>query len=933
MVRKYKADSRGPYLDLRWFCRDGSFNPPGEPCPKDIGGVQRARYKPEVTALANSDHIFLGQILSTTDKAAFWDQSFNHSRLKQYQLEKWLKSVDDGWISRKAQFYRGAVQAEDEEAWGVEFLKFILANDQNLLADFYLLREASKDIPHRGDDNTAQLMRSQSKVISDSFQPFMNLRVKIHGQPEVTDIQKVKQFKKEYGARLTPALQAKLDELAATMELFFDPVDLEVFSQLAQSVTEVQLKQRILDFVQQNSQSSGVEKLQHTADLMWQIREQITSEPGAKGRLALLDISLQLEKLFLQESAAINLAMVRDLLQLLSATCKAVAASGFVEIWEWQQLEHRLTNLPHKAATITELNQIVTSARRLVEWGTGMAKAVYEPTVKHFEGFEPMAHGFIDDRIRGSVALILGNYVGDLGSFLAASSSLSNQVLTIGNQSHIRGLNPGYARGILVVVPNATEDLEVDPGSIYVFDRPPADLKPVAGIATVSEGNLVSHVQLLARNLGIPNAVISISNLNDLQQFQGREVFYAVSNAGNVILKLAEDMTAEEQALFVKNQRKQDRITIPVDKIQLETRQILNLREVNASSSGLICGPKAANLGELKAIFPENVVEGLVIPFGIFLDHMKQNIPGETRTYWDYLNTIFQNAREMESAGKDMIAIESYQLKSLENLRSLIKQMPLKEAFRKDMETQFKVTFGQDLGKVGVFLRSDTNMEDLKDFSGAGLNLTLFNVVNQTEILEGIKSVWASPYTERSFKWRQKYLTNPENVYPSILIIPGVNNDYSGVIITKGVVSGDNSETTVAFSKGVGGAVEGQVSETWILRPGGRTALLSPSRESLYTSLAETGGTTRKFTSFHKSILEERDLNYIENFRNQLISNLKAKGVQGPYDVELGFKDQQLWLFQVRPFVENKRAASSKYLNSITPRIDGNKKINLNTTI
>ena len=34
-------------------------------------------------------------------------------------------------------------------------------------------------------------------------------------------------------------------------------------------------------------------------------------------------------------------------------------------------------------------------------------------------------------------------------------------------------------------------------------------MKPVAGIASVSEGNLVSHVQLLARNLGIPNAVLS----------------------------------------------------------------------------------------------------------------------------------------------------------------------------------------------------------------------------------------------------------------------------------------------------------------------------------------------------------------------------------------------------------------------------------------
>ena len=74
-------------------------------------------------------------------------------------------------------------------------------------------------------------------------------------------------------------------------------------------------------------------------------------------------------------------------------------------------------------------------------------------------------------------------------------------------------------------------------------------------------------------------------------------------------------------------------------------------------------------------------------------------------------------------------------------------------------------------------------MEDLKEFTGAGLNLTLFNVLDKEKIIEGIKDVWASPYTERSFKWRQVYLLNPENVFPSILVIPSVDVDYSGVLI------------------------------------------------------------------------------------------------------------------------------------------------------
>ena len=60
---------------------------------------------------------------------------------------------------------------------------------------------------------------------------------------------------------------------------------------------------------------------------------------------------------------------------------------------------------------------------------------------------------------------------------------------------------------------------------------------------------------------------------------------------------------------------------------------------------------------------------------------------------------------------------------------------------------------------------------------------------------------------------------------------------------------------------------------------------------------------------------------------------MERKGIEGPYDVEFGFKEGKIWLFQVRPFVENKGALSSEYLQSITPEIDRKKPIRLNTTL
>ena len=64
MIARYKTDPRGPYEDIRWYCKDGTLRAARDPCP-NAPGNQRARYKAEVQALADKEHIFLGQILAT----------------------------------------------------------------------------------------------------------------------------------------------------------------------------------------------------------------------------------------------------------------------------------------------------------------------------------------------------------------------------------------------------------------------------------------------------------------------------------------------------------------------------------------------------------------------------------------------------------------------------------------------------------------------------------------------------------------------------------------------------------------------------------------------------------------------------------------------------------------------------------------------------
>ncbi|AEH02298.1 PEP/pyruvate-binding domain-containing protein [Lacinutrix sp. 5H-3-7-4] len=932
LIETYKNDPRGPYHRIKWFCKDGTEREPRDPCPDDIGGgIQHAAFKTTALDLRKTNNLYFGEIIAALEPKDFLDHNNNYSRLKQYQLGKYLASVDNGWVLQKAQFYRGAIQSEDEEAWGKDFFEWLLKDEQIITSKYYLLRQALKDIPHNGDDNIAQLMRSQSKTLSEDLKSFMDIRIKIHGQPEVTDIKLVK----DYIANNTIPndLKKGFDELVETMYKFYSPID---FSKLEKELNKLPVSNpttlKIKAFITSNkNQKTSASFVSEIASILTEIRENILSYKNSKHRLQLLDLSNQLEHTLLTETQNWQINTVGESLDKINALTCAAMGTGLIEIWEYNAIENTLNNkIAQNNLTLYELNQLLTTSRSVVEWSASTVKANYQDIVGKYTAFEPLSYGFIDDRIRSSIALNLGETVSLFGAFIAKTSHINNSVMAIENQSAIRGLNPGYAYGELVVVDGNPDNIEVNTNKIYIFEKPPHDLKPVAGIMTVSEGNLVSHVQLLARNLGIPNAALSYNNLKELKKHNGETVFYAVSNKGNVILKTEDDMSSIEKKLFNKKERNKNVIAVPVDQIRLDVSKVINMRDVDASDSGKLCGPKAANLGALKKMFPKQVVEGIIIPFGIFRTHMDQQMPNQNKTYWQYLNSTFNTAKAMREANKSDEVVEKFQLDALEVLHKAIINMPLEAAFLNDMKSSFASAFGDAIGNVPVFLRSDTNMEDLKEFTGAGLNLTLFNIKAEDEIIKGIKRVWASAYTERSFKWRQKYLSNPENVFPSILIIPSVDVDYSGVMITKGINSGNDEDLTVAFSRGAGGAVDGQSAETRLITSKANV-LLAPARQSDYIRLPDYGGTKQYTTSFETPILNQQNIKDIRTLASEIRKTMAKHNddAKQAYDVEFGFKNNKLWLFQIRPFVENKQAKSSEYLSSIAPNTDSKQTINL----
>ena len=921
-IQAFKSDPRGPYQAVRWFCPDGSVIPPQDRC-SEPGGIQHALPKSRVKEIAETHHLHLGQILAGTEFEDFFDRDSRNARMKQYQMEKFLQASDDGWILRRARYYRGAVQAEDEDAWGKQFLTWLASRDDFLKEQFFLMRQMAKDIPHSDNVDRATRIRALARKIAAAVPEFMDIRIKIHGKPDATDVEEVQKFLGENEAELTRELRGQLYALVGELEARYRKANarslehyLEVFP--AQTPLGYQLRKTLNTASIELADTHAhhfVEQSDELSHLLWLVRRTI-HEVSRDQRLALIDLSIEAEALLFRTVGLWQPRTLRELLQKNYLLAKAAVGCGFIELWEWDHLEPSLLPKPANAdVTSEEILESVQVAHRGVAWGAGMVEAIYRPVVERFSQFEPLSRGFIDDRIRSSILLRFGEAADRLFDVSTRFSGLSHQVIGVKNPGQIRGLNPGVALGELVVLPTAPEDAELSPEKIYVLLRAPDNLKPVAGIATVSEGNAVSHVQLLARNSGIPNASLSRGNLHDLLPYSGTKVFYAVSPRGTVVMKPVSEMTTEEVALVDSTRALESKITVPVGRVDLEQQDFLNLSALRASDSGAVCGPKAANLGQLSTLFSDKVPPGLVIPFGVFHRHLEQTMPGSSSTYWEAIGELLPAARKVE---------QPQLLTRLEEIRDSIRNMAFLPGFAEKLKSRFHEVLQQPLGELRVFVRSDTNMEDLEDFTGAGLNLTVANIQKEEEIFQAIRDVWASPFSERSYRWRQHVLTNPDAVYPSVLLIPSVNVEKSGVLITSGVSSGDPDDLTVAFNWGGAGAVGGQSAETYLLRADGRDVLLSPSREPEFNALPEQGGIEAMTVAFTRPVLSRSERLWIRRLAAELRERLPgSSGIdfEGPFDVELGFWGGRPWLFQVRPFVENDEARSSSYLGALDPRL------------
>ncbi|MGJ3702057.1 PEP/pyruvate-binding domain-containing protein [Variovorax sp. AFSI2.2] len=454
-------------------------------------------------------------------------------------------------------------------------------------------------------------------------------------------------------------------------------------------------------------------------------------------------------------------------------------------------------------------------------------------------------------------------------------------------------MNLGTATGRVRIVDEASGANALNallPDDIAVLRQVPINLPPVAGVLTERLSTALSHVNLLAKGWGIPNAYVRDA-ASVLREHAGQWVALKVAASGYQVRRLTPDEVA---ALPPRNVRTAAIGAVPgsakAARPDLRETRLLPLSSLRARNSAQ-CGSKAANLGAvLAARIPSTTVpDGFCIPFAHYDRFMRAN---------GLADRIARMQQQPGFAGDPQT-----RQKALAQLRDEIVKWPVDPA----TAASWRAAWQSQLGGGGVFVRSSSNSEDLPGFSGAGLYTTMPNVKTGDALELAVKKVWASVFNPEAWEARSAAGFGAESVLMGVFVQTAIDSTNAGVMITRDPFDAGHPHVTyISAKRGIGiRVVEGQRVAEQVMYSSWSKAIqvLSRSAEETALQLDKDGGVKEVPVELGRNVLTD-----------ELVLRLASVGaaVKRSFggldqDIEWATVGDRIVLLQARPYVERRR--------------------------
>ena len=352
-------------------------------------------------------------------------------------------------------------------------------------------------------------------------------------------------------------------------------------------------------------------------------------------------------------------------------------------------------------------------------------------------------------------------------------------------------------------------ELEAQPPSptdIVVLDRVPNDISMVSGLVTEEFQTPLAHVNILSKNRGTPN--MALHGAWDDPALRALEDELVRLEVGANEFTVAEANTADAEAYW--DDLRPDQPLTP--EFDLTVTAPVDLDDA-ARGDAIAIGAKAANLAEVATIRIDGAPiampdDPFAIPFSFYDQHMTAN-----GFDVDAADIVADAAAGL--SGKELAA-------RLFDLRWRIFRAPMDATARDTLFAEATARWGAD---ARVRFRSSTNVEDLPDFSGAGLYTSAAaDLAGGPEALEAaVKVVWASAWNLQAFVERSFYRVDHARVRMGVLVHPSMPDEMAnGVAVT----INEFAENRPAFY------INGQLGEVSVTNP---TGLAVPEQLLYYT--------------------------------------------------------------------------------------------------
>ncbi|HEV8188422.1 MAG TPA: PEP/pyruvate-binding domain-containing protein [Pyrinomonadaceae bacterium] len=449
----------------------------------------------------------------------------------------------------------------------------------------------------------------------------------------------------------------------------------------------------------------------------------------------------------------------------------------------------------------------------------------------------------------------------------------------IAKEQAYQALNIAKGLGRIHIIPKLDDHVEIGFNEILVLDEVPVQLPPVAGIITSQPSTPLSHINLLAKGWGIPNAYIK--NAKELlKQYDGWWVSFETLRENYTIKRAGMDQLREYQ------RRLAERLDVMKPRYNLSETRLLGLAQQRATAS-LAFGGKSANLGEvLNARLPGIIVpSGFTIPFYYYDEFIKRN--GLDDVIFELLND------------QKFVHDPAYRREKLVQLRQKIETAEFSPELRKSVLEKV----AREYADKGLFVRSSSNSEDLPNFSGAGLYTTVPNVRGDEQLIDAIRKVWASLWNFEAYEARERASVDHSKIFMAVLLQEGINSESSGVMISTDPFDTENKGVIyISAKRGLGiKVVEGQrIAEQILFRPRSNSIkVLTRSAEDSLLTFDEKGGVKEVPITGDRVVLTDDVIRRLVRAANEIKRVFGSRD----QDIEWAYMKGQIYIVQARPYI------------------------------